>query len=524
MKAKTTHKTTIYNSVRGHWMKLFISIAMIAIMFCNSSNGMNIIALAATDPVGYYQNVENEYLNQQVDYLTKAYASYISDYQKLLKQEIGKEITLQATLDSSIAKGLSMEGLKNIKATMLSMIKGNDSKTNMVISCNDQELTSIEAYTLNDFIYLLIPDLSKAYLKMDINSSQEVISTSQITKSIENFINDPISEDVINKLLKKYAKAAISKIDNVTMKKDVDVTVDGVKSNYTRLTVSINEKNSLNIAKAILDTANKDTDLRDLCIDLGLCTKKSYSAAIKEGLTGISDNLKLLEKKKSNGENILTMYLWVNSKGDITGRSVKIYGDYETMDLGYRTTKSGLKMGVEAWMKSDDQDILRGTGSFTAKLTGVSGDFKISYTDSYADTTSVINVDFKDVKYTRNDTKGFLNGIFTISGKDLNNMSYNINFTGESGKQDILFDILQSDKSIVLINATVKDVPFVDFTIPTSADKYYDMDTQMNVYLENADLKGYLKGIKEKSNLDCIDNYIDGLLTSMEPNTNLVYK
>jgi hypothetical protein len=475
---------------------------------------MNTVALAATDPLAYYQNVEKENLNQQVDTLTKAYASYISDYQNLLKQQIGQETTLQATLDSSITNGTSIEGLTNIKATMLSMVKGKDSKTDMVISCNDQELTSIEAYTLNDFIYLLIPDLSKAYLKMDTNYSQEVVSTNQLSNSILNYMNNPVSGDLINQLIKEYGNIAINKIDNVTMKKNVNVTVDGIKSSYTRLTVSINEKNALNISKAILDAANKDTDLRNLCIDLGLCTKNEYNAAIKEGLTSISDSLKVLNKKKSNGDNILKMYLWVNSKGDIAGRSLKIYNGDETLDLGYRTTKSGMKMGVEAWVKSDDKDILRGTGSLTAKLTGVSGDFKISYTDSYNDSTSVINVDFKNVKYTKNDTTGFLNGEFTITGSDFGDMSFNIKCTGESGKQDFLFNILQNNKSIALITATVKNVPFVDFTLPTSADKVYNMDTQLNDYIAQANMVEYLKGIKDKTNLKFIDNYVDEILAS----------
>lgn len=491
---------------------------MIFIMSCvNSLSAMNMIAQAATTPLAYYQKIEKDNLNEQVDILTKAYSDYILNYKNSLKQQIGLETTLQATFNSILTDETSFEGLNNIKASMISMIKGDKTKSNGVISCNDKDITSFEMYTtLNDLYYYMIPDFSKAYLKIDVKNMEGYTDTSFTQDSIEDYLNDPISEDLLNQLMKKYGNIIIDNIDNVAMKKNINVNLDGINSTYSRLTVSINEKNVLEISKAILNAAKKDTDLRNLFLDLGICTKSEYDSAIKEGLTIISDTLKVMKQEKFNGEKVFKMYLWLNSKGEIAGRSISTKLGGEKLTLGYRTTKSGTQMGVEAWIILGGEDILRAKGSLTARLTGISGDIKIALLDLIYDTTNIVNVKFKDVKYTKKDASNYINGNFTISSKDLNGLSLNINCKGELGKQDIILDMLLDGESITSISTTVKEVPFVDFSLPSSPDKIYDLETQYNDYIQGADIKGFLEGIKEKSDLEFIDSYIDTILANYE--------
>ena len=516
MKEKTRYYSTFSSIIKRHWMKPIVSLVMIAIMLCNSSSSMNMVVQAATDPVAYYQKVEKANLDQQVDKLTDAYTNMITDYQKALKQQVGQETTIQATLDSSITEGTSYEGLKSIKTKMLSMVNGLSSKTDIGISCNDQELTSFEAFMTNDIYYLLIPDLSKAFLKSDVNSLEGDTTSSELQNSIYDFINDPVSADLLNKVMKKYGNIVFDNIKNVTINKNVpEATYDEI-TKYTRLDISINQKAALNISKAILTAAKSDTELRDMFVDLGICTKKEYSAAISESLTSVTAELKDLQIEKSNGPIVLKMYLWVDGNGKIAGRSFKIDTGYEVLNLGYRTAQIGTKVCVEAWVSSDGQDIMRGMGSFTAGLLGVSGEFEISYTDSYTETKSKFNIDFKNVKYTKDDISSFLNGAFTITSDELKNTSFNLTFTGESGKQDILFDMVQDSKSIVTVSTTSKIVPYSEFSLPSSTDKIYDMDTVFDKYLEDSDLKGFLEGIKEKSDVAFIDTYIDTLIGDME--------
>lgn len=495
------------------WIKPTAWIVLIALVFTIfSPTSVNNVSKAALSPLKYYQKVEKANVNKQIDGLTKGYDSYIKAYQEALKQEAGAELSLKATFDPSFATAMGMEGLTSAKASIISMVKGTKTKSTMDFFANDKQLTSIETYAdLNGLYYYLIPDLSKAFLKVSMDDLYgSNISSANLQKEMLNYFNDPISADVLNKTLKKYSTIVIDNVTNVNMKENESVTVDKVTSKYTRLTLRINERTGLNIASKILNSAKTDTTLRDTLIDLGICTKNEYNAAISDGIKDVASDLKAL--KKSNGSNIITMSIWVDKNNNITGRSIIVNADDEYLKLGYKTAKKGTTVGFDAWIGEKDYNYLRGTGSFTAKLTGATGNIKISMQE-YSDASSdVINIDFKNVKYTLKDNTGFINGEFDITSKLFDGLNIKMKCTGDSSKQDFMFDVMQSGKSLINITATTKEIPYKDFNFPTSTDKTYDMITQMDSYLRDADMKGFLQKIKDRSDVKAIDDYIDSLL------------
>ncbi|ROR30381.1 hypothetical protein EDD66_10232 [Mobilisporobacter senegalensis] len=492
------------------WMKLTAWIALFSMIFSLFSPATS-ISKAALSPLKYYQQVEKANINKQIDSLTKGYSSYISAYQEALKQESGAEVTLKATLDPTFANGLGLEGLTSLKASVISMVKGTKTKSAMNFYANDKQLTSVETYAdLNGLYYYLIPDLSKSFLKVSLKDLYANAPSANLQEEMLNYFNAPIPADVLNKILKKYSAIAINKVSNVTMKKDETVTVDKVSSKYTRLTVRINERTGLNIANDILKSAQADTSLRDTLIDLNICTKTEYNNSIKKAMKDIASDLKAL--KKSNGSTVLTMSIWVDKNDNIVGRSIIVNTDKEYLKLGYKTVRKGTTVGLDAWISEKDYDILRGTGSFTAKLSGATGTVKISMQESSKKSPEVINVNFKDVKYTQKDNTGFINGEFDVTSKLFNGLNIKVKCNGDSNKQDFIFDILQSGKSLVNIALTAKEVPYQDFSLPTSADKSYDMMTQLNNYLLDADMKGFLQKIKDRSDVKVIDDYIDAIL------------
>lgn len=503
----------ILRSMSQHWLKPIISLGLVAILLLNSASPLTAKALAAdADPLSYYKQVEKDSMNKNVDALTKAYTDYLANYGKAATQKIGIASTLQTTIDSSIMDKTEFKGIKSIKADMISMINGTNTKTNMKISCNDQELTSLDVYTLKDAYYYLIPDLSKAYLKLDAKSFGDSTSATVVQNGAENFMKEPVSADVLNQLLKKYGTLFIDNVKNVSKNENVDVTIDGVSSAYTRLDVTMNEKELLNMSTLLLTAIKNDTDLQNICTKYGICTQKEYNKEITKDLADNAKELKALKKKKSNGKNVLKMSLYVDSQGEITGRSVKISGSKEdSFDMGYKTSKSGLKMGMEAWIKSGS-DSLKLTGSAAAGLSGFSGDMKLSYKDASSKTNGSVNLDFKDMKYVKNDTTAYATGECTLTGTDFKGMSFHMKLSGDFTKQDIVLDILQNSKSMAVVSLSVKSIPYVDFTLPSSSDTIYDIGTQLEDYLKTANVKGYLEGIKQKSDIPIIDSMIDEML------------
>lgn len=505
--------TSIINN--GKWIKPTAWIALIAIIFTMySPTTVNTVSKAALSPLKFYQKVEKANVNKQIDQFTKGYESYFSAYQEALKQEVGADLTVKATLDPSFANGLGMEGLSSAKASIISMSKGTQSKSTITLSANDKALTSMETFvSLDGLYYYLFPDLSKSFLKLSTNDMYGKDTASvKLQEEMLDYFSDPISADLLNKTLKKYSAIVIDKVTNVNMKENETVVVDKISSKYTRLTVRINERTLLNIANEILKTAKTDTKLRAEIVDLGICTKNEYDTAIKNGMKSIASDLKSL--KKSNGSNVITMSIWVDKNNNITGRSIIINADKEYIKLGYKTAKKGTKLGFDAWISEKNYDILRGTGSLSGTLSGATGNLKLSIQDTSTGTPDVINIDFKNVKYTQKDKKGFINGEFNITSKLLEGLVINMKCSGDDTKQDFVWDILQGGKSLINITATAKEIPYQDFNFPTSADKSYDMMTQMNNYLADADMRGFLQKIKDRSDVKVIDDYIDSILKS----------
>ncbi|MFA9464626.1 MAG: hypothetical protein ACERKN_10100 [Velocimicrobium sp.] len=492
--------------------KLTAWIALIAMLFTVFSPvGADKVAKAALSPLQYYQKVENANINKQIDSITEGYSSYIKTYQESLKQEAGAEVTLKATLDPSIAEEIGAEDLKSVKASIISMVKGTKTKSTMNFYTNDKQITSLETYAdLNGLYYFLIPDLSSSFLKCsmkDLYSSD--VTSAKLQEQMVNYFNDPITADTLNITLKRYSALAIDKITDVTMKENETLSVDQLSDEYTKLTVQIDERTALNIADDIFKTAKSDTGLRDIFVDSGLCTKTQYDKAIKESMKDIAKDLKAL--KESNGSNVFTMSIWVDKKDKIVGRSIVIKDGKEYFKFGYKTVKKGTSMEIDAWA-GDKENVIRAKGSFAAKLRGAIGNVKVYIPNSSQKTPDVINIDFKDVKYELNDNKGFINGEINITSELFDGINIKINCNGDSSKQDFICDVLQGAKSLVNITMTTKEIPYQDFNLPTSADKSYDMTTQLDDYILDSDMKGFLQKIKDRSDVKAIDDYMDELL------------
>ena len=326
-----------------------------------------------------------------------------------------------------------------------------------------------------------------------------------------NYFNNPVTADTLNATLKKYSALAINQITDVTMKENETLSVEQLSDEYTKLTVQMNERTALTIANDIVKTAKSDESLKGIFVDSGLCTKTEYDKAMKDATKDIAKELKAL--KKSDGSNVFTMSIWVDKNDKIVGRSIVMKDGKDYFKFGYKTVKKGTTMAIDAWA-GDKTEVLQAKGSFTANLIGATGNVKVYIPDSTKKTPDVINIDFKDLKYTLNNNRGLINGEINITSKLFDGVSIKIDCKGDLVKQDFVCDVMQDAKSLVNITMTVKEIPYQDFSLPASTDKSYDMMTRMDKYLEDADMKGFLLKIKERSDVKAIDDYVDALLKS----------
>lgn len=488
-------------------------IVIAAILFSIfSPTVINTIARITLSPAMYYQKIENANLEKQIDTLSKSYGNYIEAYQNTLDKGASAETSISATLDSSITTTLGLDGLKNIKASILSSAIGLKAKSTIALACNEKEITTLDYYLdmeKEDF-FIQVPDLNKAYIKASLSDATSQTEVPFSTKDIYRFLEEnPLTEELLNDLLKKYIQLAIEELDNVTVGNSETVTANKISSEYTKLSVNIDEKTFLTILEKILNTAKSDKDLRNLFVELNICKEGEYESLIQDYLDDIEN-----EKSSVNEKDVIVMTILVDNKGNITGRDFSYTIDNETDTFGYKTARKGTALGVDAWVKTGGTEIINAKGTLKLGTKGASGDVVLSYTDPSIGSSEVFNITMEDVKNVYEDKMYYLNGTYTITSETLSAMNVTISLTGKEKQQNMTLDFVQGGVNLASISIVSKYVPFASFELPKETDEMYDANTQINEYLSTADIQKYLTDINDKIDVEGINTIIDGILYS----------
>lgn len=489
----------------------FIVVTAILFYFL-SPTAINTLARVTMSPSNYYQKIETANLETQIDKLSIVYGNYIDAYKKTMDHGTSSKTTISATLDSSITTNLGLRGLNTIKSSINSSVIGLSSKSTMVISSNEKDITSLDYYLdmESENFYIQIPDLSESYVKASFAVPTNGIKVPLSTKDIYGFLNkNPLSEKLLNNILKKYTQIAIDELNNVTIDKKEMITADKISTKYTKISVNIDKKTALSIAEKIFNTAKMDAELRDLFIQSNLCTKEEYEAFIQDNLDDIED-----EKTSVNEEDLIIMTVLVDNKGDITGRDFTIKRDEKTDTFGYKTTRNGTDLGVEAWLSIDGTEVFNTKGTLKLSIQGASGDVILSYTDPNYQIPEVLTITLKDAKNVYEDNMLYLNGTYTITSETLSALNAIISFNGKEKQQDMTVDLIQGGVNLTTVSMTLEQVPFTAFELPKETDQVYDANTQINEYLSTADIKKYLTNINGKIDIEKINTLIDNVLNS----------
>jgi hypothetical protein len=428
---------------------------------------------------------------------------------------MGSEVTVRAEFDPTVAAAWGLNDLKSVKYDVLSMQTGKKLKSIITFFTNDIKFASLNMLSdlEKELTYLFIPDLSKAYLKADPNSTG-INSYGQAspftTKDFLDILNNPaLTEKTLNQLLKKYADIAVSDLKDVSAM-DYYMSAGELSEQQTRYTVKVDEKIFLKIAKDVLAEAKTDEDLSDLLVNLNLCTKEEYkkmvSAAQKE-INEIIDYASSLEP-----EGLFIMRVWVDSDGNITGRDFSLATDKDTSLFGYKTVKKGELTGIEAWLSPDKGKVLNISSTVSKENGGINGNAVITYTTDK--TSEAFNVVIKDVKCTSFGAGYYLNGNLTITGKSLAGGTIVVALNGNETEQRIKADLVKGTLTLISVTMDTKILPYEDFDLPTEADTVYDMGTQMDTYLNNEDLINYLKNINSKINVKGINQLLDQMINA----------
>lgn len=456
--------------------------------------------LGAQQPADYFHKVEADSQQETIDALTTLYGISVQQEKDLYEKGTDIMVSLKATIHESLVKELDLEGLKNFEWKSDGSIKGKSGKINSRIYINEKQLINLITMTDNEkgTEYISIPELSKAYLKI----------TGLVTSSEPNLMYKYLTKDMLNGLLKRYAKIITEGLNTVSLEENVEISAGGLNGKFNELTVTISPRELADIFKNLIREALKDDILMQLCVDAKICTEKEYIAALNEEMK-IWEELKV---EKLRPDKLPKLRIWVDGFGKIAGREFSIPSAYEDNEIGYMSVADGSNRGFELWSSDSGYDARIKINGVLSGGNVFSGDAEIKSENSYYDekgTTTKINI--KNAAFN-NLKEGYLDGEFTVSNDVEKDMKTVIRCFGSPMQQNIKVDVIEKDVVLAAVIIDMKRGLYTDFNFPGNGDQVFDVDTEMEEYLDTADIEGFLNGIKERIDLPLIHEVIDEFL------------
>ncbi len=456
-----------------------------------------------TSDASYYHWIEERNLSDGTDRITEAMdkSKEMTDLTAAFELKPDNE-GISKLLES---KGQNISGLKlpDMGYDLRSTKTDDVQNLNASFSANGTPILSANSYVKDGSIYYQIPELSSDYICLDLNDiiekgveSQKLKGISESDaeklKTIKKYFSklsegDIISSDDLNTLIKKYGNIIFDNVGNVDKETGVEVEADGISSKYTRLTASIDAGTLFHIAKEGLDELEDDKLIKRIIVeDLELVSSEDYDKAFDK----LDDKIDSYDEV-SGGEVYFTMDVYVNSRGEIVGRTIN--ADKENIKAGYLITNDGDDWGftIFADMKGEryslDGNAHKDGNKFTGKASANAGEKK-----------DIISISFEDLECV--DEK-YVNGSITLGLSSLGFDDITVSLENKDDMQHISSDITYGGNKLFTLSA--------DYGRKTP-DKITVFNNDCRVY-KLTEIKDYLNSIDKTK----AENFIKNIFKAM---------
>lgn len=449
-----------------------------------------------SDPVDYYQSVEQAYIDKNLDALENI----------VEEQPTSSEITMNVELEDAGLALIGMTGydaedaVKALNNTELQLRSGEKEGLfggELGLYSEGERLLSLNsiADTENDELYVQIPELSPGYLYADSQSLSDmgISSLSSVT--------DVPDAGKLPKIVSTYTNIMLNYVTDVK-REDTEISVGGIKEEAILLTVTMDGPQIQDMLTEMLETLQDDEDLKDYIVWLGdylITAGSSYSYSGYENGEQVYDSfvgeldtrMEFLKENDSFDSVGLEMEVWVNSDGEIIGRTLTASEDGEDLEVFHSlTAKEGDEYASELSFGDPDDEysyiLVEGNGTIDKNL--ADGTFTLT---SYGEAIGEIEVRNFDLKAAED---GFLNGTFTLSSDaDPSLVGYGLEITTESDKDSSRnsIAILSGGVAIATLNLDIANDSDYTPEIPDDADLYNMSDYEdLNDYENSMDLEG----------------------------------
>jgi len=501
------------------WIVIAAVAVVLLLVLCNLSVVANTMSKLVMSPEKYYAHVEKKEMKQLVADLASAYDNTIMSHSDVTNQSMtyNMQLELGETAYTMLESALNIEDAKSLSKMgidVMASVKGDSISAEVAAKLGKSQL--ISANMVADLekgeVYGQIPELTDKYIGVDFSDYADVAKES-VEQGKKMFELLP-KKALLEKLLNRYIAIALENVDGVTEKSD-KISVGEIEQKCTSIRVRLKAEDAIDILEAVCKEAKDDDELIDLVaafvVSSGYMEEAEAKEAIADSIASVLDNVDSV-KENVDEEAEVVMYVWVNNKGEVIGREIKVNDD--EFVVSYQMPQKGKNFALEAVIGEDDDAIeLKGEGKKSDS--SLSGEFELEVEGSKL---LEITVDKMNTKKTR---QGLPTGKFTLKpsksfysevgmGSAASMISgYEIDVEMESSKSDasISFSLMNGDDMFAKISMDAKTGSGKSASLPKKGILVEDEDDIVE-WAESIDIN---KFVKKLSKTDLPDEFIEVL-------------
>lgn len=235
--------------------------------------------------------------------------------------------------------------------------------------------------TAGQTLYLACPELNDDFLMAPIDTPEGMVGLSDMSALLEALPD----ENTLRSLLGRYIDIVFANLDKVTRTTET-LELDGLKQDCTVLTVRIGQEDAWKAAKAVLNEAKEDPELKELIETLGSFVNAGNDDEPVDAYQAFTDWVQnALEELDSEDEfdteSYFDLITYVDGTDTVIGRELRLCESGTVRDLfSCKTVTSGDEFRFELVLNAGEEDAtgIRIDGAGTVKDGTTDGTYTFS--------------------------------------------------------------------------------------------------------------------------------------------------
>lgn len=352
----------------------------------------------------YLQKLASNNLGDLVDGLGEAYGAILGGAgSSSTPEKAGAKLNMTLTVgdtaldlfEQAIFAGpapVDISFLKEINLDMDVGMNGQMEAIQLALGLKGQHIVSANLLMnmADSVIYAALPELNDQWIKLEAGSADmpNVITGGMSSPAMLAELAEALPDaETLTKVLDRYLNLILEELDNVEQS-TTTLEVNGVKQDCTLLTLKVYEADALAAAKAVLNAAKDDAELKKIIEDAAkgmedlagedIGADEAY-ADFKEGVEDLLAELN--EVTETDTEDPIQLDTYVDKNHNIIGMKLNMDSQGERYDVAYfYNLTEGDKTAFEFAVPSDvdDTDDFKVSGTGTKKDGKTSGTYTVS--------------------------------------------------------------------------------------------------------------------------------------------------